>query len=195
MTAPPLDLPALKEIAKAATEGQWAWRGNTDTQQLRLTTWAKGIGECTVMDFERWGMQSASPRFIDADHFMVSGKGLAVYQVARNQGLPDDTPRAHQKVYRADVVDINHPDARHIAAFDPPTVLALIARVENAEALYQARHNHVLAAEEDRNQWRARAEAAEKKIAASLVPTLRTPDFTGPGYEAHPGHDHEDCCK
>lgn len=19
--------------------------------------------------------------------------------------------------------------------------------------------------------------------------------FTGPGYEAHPGHDHEDCCK
>lgn len=22
-----------------------------------------------------------------------------------------------------------------------------------------------------------------------------TPPFTGPGYEAHPGRDHEDCCK
>lgn len=131
---PPLDLAALTVIAKSATPGPWVWRGNTDTQQLRLTAWAKGIGECTVMDFERWGMQSAAPRFIDADHFMVSGKGLAVYQVARNQGLPDGTPRDHPKVYRADVVDINHPDARHMAAFDPPTVLALIARAEAAEA-------------------------------------------------------------
>lgn len=163
---PPLDLAALTVIAKSATPGPWAWRGNTDTQQLRLTAWAKGIGECTVMDFERWGMQSAAPRFVDADHFMVSGKGLAVYQVARNQGLPDGTPRDHPKVYRADVVDINHPDARHMAAFDPPTVLALIARAEAAEAkiaavreLHAAKHGEKPVYASD--DWHAEREPVE----------------------------------
>jgi hypothetical protein len=39
---------------------------------------------------------------------------LAVYEVARNQGLPDDTPRSHPKVYRADVVDVRNPNARFL---------------------------------------------------------------------------------
>lgn len=34
--------------------------------------------------------------------------------------------------------------------------------------------------------------ASSKTFAAILEEPLR---FTGPGYEAHPGHDHEDCCK
>lgn len=37
---------------------------------------------------------------------------LAVYQVARNQGLPDDTPADHSKVYRRDLVDLRSPNAR-----------------------------------------------------------------------------------
>lgn len=40
---------------------------------------------------------------------------LAVFEVARAQGLPDDTPRSHERVYRADIVDVRHPDAQFIA--------------------------------------------------------------------------------
>jgi hypothetical protein len=31
------------------------------------------------------------------------------------RGLPDDTPRDHPKVYRADVVGVNHPNAKALA--------------------------------------------------------------------------------
>lgn len=68
------------------------------------------------------------------DLMCVNARELAVYEVARNQGLPDDTLATDPRIYRHDVVDINHPDAKHIAAFDPPTVLALITRIEELEA-------------------------------------------------------------
>ncbi len=48
--------------------------------------------------------------------FVEFGRELAVYEVARNQGLPDDTPRDHERVYRADVVDVRNSNARFIAA-------------------------------------------------------------------------------
>lgn len=46
----------------------------------------------------------------------VSVEEVAVYQVARSQGLPDDTPRDHPKVYRADIVDVNNPSGKFLAA-------------------------------------------------------------------------------
>jgi hypothetical protein len=36
---------------------------------------------------------------------------------------------------------------------------------------------------------------AQGLLAAPPAPPKPAPTFTGPGYEAHPGHDHEDCCK
>lgn len=60
-----------------------------------------------VMGFTRMGMQGAQPQFVDSSGvFIDAGK--------RNLNAI--------------------PDARHIAAFDPPIVLALIARAETAEA-------------------------------------------------------------
>lgn len=35
--------------------------------------------------------------------------------------------------------------------------------------------------------------ALRERSAARFTP--RPENFTGPGYDAHPGHDHEDCCK
>lgn len=75
---PPLDLTALRDIANAATEGEW---------------WTR--------QFE--------PNVID----IFAGDGAG--------GNPG-------------VAEAWHPeDARHIAAFDPPTVLALLDRLEAAE--------------------------------------------------------------
>lgn len=54
--------------------------------------------------------------FIETDGMFVQhARDHVVYEVARNQKLPDDTPRDHPKVYRADVVDIRNAHARFIA--------------------------------------------------------------------------------
>lgn len=128
----------LRKTAEAATPGPWHWAGNADNHQLYLATWIKGAGRCQVMDFERWGMQSAIPRFLDDESLMMqTAKNRLVFEVARNQGLPDGTPRSHPKVYRADVVDVMHPNAEFIATFDPATVLALLSRLEQAEQAVQ----------------------------------------------------------
>lgn len=41
---------------------------------------------------------------------------LAVYEVARSQGLPDETGRDHPKVYRHDIVDVRNGNGRALAA-------------------------------------------------------------------------------
>ena len=46
---------------------------------------------------------------------LVTGRERAVYEVARNQGLPDDTSRDHPQVYRGDVVGVRNANASFIA--------------------------------------------------------------------------------
>lgn len=128
------NLDTLRNIAEAATPGPWHWSGNAKMNNLYLATWIKGVGRCSVMDFERWGMQQAIPRFLDDDSLMMqTAKDLLVFEVARNQGLPDDTPSSDPRVYRQEVVDVRHPNAKFMAAANPEVVLALLSRLEQAE--------------------------------------------------------------
>ncbi|MGO2030615.1 MAG: ead/Ea22-like family protein [Glutamicibacter ardleyensis] len=190
------DLTDLRKIAEQATPGPWHWSGNADNRQLYLATWIKGAGRCQVMDFERWGMQRAVPRFLDDDSLMMeTAKDLMVYEVARNQNLPDETPRSHPQVYRADVVDVRHPNARFMAAANPETVLALITRLEQAERdLVVVRESQkkiakqfaAMGTEKGKAEWRAReAEAAvarvrelalesQAEVAQMNMPNIRT---------------------
>ena len=62
----------------------------------------------------------------DENHIRRTAEELAVYEVARAQGLPDDTPRDHERVYRADVCDLRAANARYLAAANPAVVLALL---------------------------------------------------------------------
>lgn len=74
--------------------------------------------------------------------FVTPGRDLAVFEVARNQNLPEDTPADHPKVYRHDVVDVRNVNARHIVAARPEIVLRLLAdldRAEKAAAAVEAR--------------------------------------------------------
>jgi hypothetical protein len=100
-----------KALAEAATPGPWHWFGNTKTNQIGLGWWRKGWGRCTVMDFTRWGMQSAQPRFSDQGSMMHDASGMAVWEVNRVATNPKDP-----SLYRHDVVGIRHPDAEFIAA-------------------------------------------------------------------------------
>lgn len=66
--------------------------------------------------------------------FALDARELAVYEVA-----PQATERSDPKVYRADIIDIRHPDARFIAAARE-AVPALIARIRELEATCQVFH-------------------------------------------------------
>ena len=54
-------LDRIEEIAKAATPGPWQWYGNTKMHEVYLATVNRG--RVYVMDFVRWGMAGAQPRF------------------------------------------------------------------------------------------------------------------------------------
>lgn len=117
------DLDELRKIAEEATPGEWMWRGNVDNQEIRLTTRSK-----TVMDFVRWGMRCAAPRF-QVDGLMDRADEMVTFEVARHA-----TSRKDPKVYRGDIVDIRHPDAQFIAAANPSAVLELLAEVDRLRA-------------------------------------------------------------
>ena len=104
-----LDLDALEAKARAARPGPWAWYGNTRMTDVYLAT-VRG-GRNYVMDFVRWGVRGAQPRF-NVGGIMRTTKELAT----------------------GECFSIDHPDAAFIAACDPTTVLALITSLRAAEA-------------------------------------------------------------
>lgn len=119
----PDQLKSLRALCEAATPGPWQWYGNTKTYEVYLAT--KHSGRRFVMDFARWGMGSAQPRFqvtIDGD---ASGAGVMRSLVdlaggdarAKEKGL--DLPALgplFEVDYRRQFVGIGHPDAAFIAA-------------------------------------------------------------------------------
>jgi hypothetical protein len=58
---------------------------------------------------------------------------LVVYQVARAQELPEDTPRDHPKVYRADACDVRNLNGRFIAAA-PQRITELLDTIDDLQA-------------------------------------------------------------
>lgn len=66
-------------------------------------------------------------------HFVTPARELAVFEVARSQNLPDDTPADHPRVYRHDVVDVRNVNARHITTARPEKILRLLADLDRAE--------------------------------------------------------------
>ena len=123
----PIDLDAIRERAAAATPAPWHWRGNYDTQRIRLITWSPRKMERTVMDFVRWGFKGAQPRFQHPMQAMDKASDMVRFEVA-----PDATSRADPRVYRGDIIAIAHPDADFIAHArqDVEDLLAYIAVLE-----------------------------------------------------------------
>lgn len=117
-----MDLDEHERIAKAATPGPWQWFGNTKMFDVCLAT--VHSGRRYVMDFVRWGMAQAQPRF-QIDHGMMSVGDLG--KVEHAQGPVFEVP------YRRQFAGINHPDAIHIAHNSPDVTLKLIARIRELE--------------------------------------------------------------
>lgn len=132
-------LAKVREREQKATPGPWAWFGNTDVRHVYLAT--RGWGRQFIMQFSRWGMQGAQPVFCAGRTWKPDPKGMADFDYAPGatgmtpasempvfEVAPTATHRGDQRVYRADLSGIRHPDAEFIAHAreDVPRLLAII---------------------------------------------------------------------
>lgn len=96
----------------ASLPGRWHWAGNAKHHAVTLSTWVPGYGRVDVLSCRRAGMHGAEFRFCDPDSMMLQPvRELVQYEVCHAATSPDD-PR----VYRHDIDDVRHPDARLIVA-------------------------------------------------------------------------------
>lgn len=159
-------LESIRARHAAASRGPWKWFGYLSNHDVSLE--GRGV---TVMDFVRWGMSGAQPRW-SVKGFLEKLADLVVPDTAAGRGR---------------VTDINHPDARFIAASWQDTkdllgmVDALQARVAEMESRADERREHLLnlqdakrKAESERDALRAFAESfattAEVAVAAHRAP-------------------------
>lgn len=110
------ELKDIEERWNAATAGPWNWDINPKYRQVELET-AKSL---TVMDFVRWGMGGAAPRFRDKENLLHRCDEIM-------EPIPGREHHAHW------AQRINHPDAIAIAAA-PTDVRSLIAEVRRLRA-------------------------------------------------------------
>ena len=126
-----LDTKRLRELCDAATPGPWQWFGNTKTRDVYLATIDRG--RVFVMDFVRWGMTGAQPRFQ-----VRLGEGGGVMRGVGEFG-DEESPLGpkFEVSYRRQFVGIGHPDAAFIAAART-AVPDLIDEVERLRAKLDA---------------------------------------------------------
>lgn len=110
-----IDIAAIDARCAAATPGPWFWTGYKRTRALRLQA-RDGLGSI-VMDFDRWGMADAQPRF-RVDGLMVDAAELPMWREGGGDGRLES-------VAHPDMVFLAH------ARTDLP---ALVARVRELEA-------------------------------------------------------------
>ncbi len=108
-----------KAMLDAATGERWHWAGDIKTRGPELSTWIPGQGRTTVVAAQRLGMRGGQLTF-NVDGLLTASSTLAIREAP----------------YRDDVKDIDHPDARLIAAAPDlaATVVELHERLATVEA-------------------------------------------------------------
>lgn len=140
------------------TPGPWQWFGNANSNACPSVYLATVHGgRRYVMDFVRWGMRGAQPRFQPERGGMIDAKDLLQFEVGDQSIVGIDAARKDASVYRYDVRGINSADARLIAA--APEMLAALIAQEAADEANEVRLNYT--------EWRALEDKAKAlRIAA-----------------------------
>jgi hypothetical protein len=102
----------------AHTPGPWRWKFNAEHKTVDLV----GGRHLTVMDFARWGMGKAVPRFRDTE---VGGMNLMDRLCDKPEWIAPEPGREHHKRWHQLVT---HPDARLIEAAPDMLAALIVAR-------------------------------------------------------------------
>jgi hypothetical protein len=111
-------------MSAAHTPGPWRWEFNASNKTVNLVG-GRPMFDLTVMDFARWGMSKAVPRFRDTE---VDGMNLMDRLCDKPEWIAPEPGREHHKRWHQLVT---HPDARMIAAA-PDLLEALISIAEDS---------------------------------------------------------------
>ena len=106
----------LQAMVDASTPGTWRWFGNARCQNIYLATVERG--RQLIMQFKRWGTQSAQPTFQvhdeKGDGWMLPSVEVLQFEVGDRDIVGYGAANKHGSVYRYDIEGINHPDAKLI---------------------------------------------------------------------------------
>lgn len=131
----------------AHTAGPWRWELNEKSKEIRLCGGEPRF-DLTVIDFARWGMDSAVVRF------RQDVRGMNIMRHARESAAVVPGREHHAEWFKT----LNHPDANLIAA--SPDLLAVVRAVlGDYEAIQRTR------AEPYDDQQRAAMEVLAQRIA------------------------------
>lgn len=89
------------------TPGPWRWELNEEFKSVALVG-GKPRYDKTVMDFVRYGMGHAAPRFND----LIAGNQYNIMERCEKYGVTVQGREHHSRWFK----DLSHPDARLIAA-------------------------------------------------------------------------------
>lgn len=108
------ELKEIRERAEKATPGRWYWHGYKRNKSMYLLSTSNG--HQVVMDFDRWGMHGAIPRF-RVDGIMHRAEKFII---PRQDHKPD-----------GEFYELDHPDADFIAhaRTDIPKLLDEVERL------------------------------------------------------------------
>lgn len=106
------------------TPGPWGWFGDPQNGGFYLAT--RHSGRRYVMGFARMGFNYAQPLF-QVNGVMVDGRDLCRFEVAPNVIGMASAKEPGSGVYRYDITEFDHPDARLIAA--APELLAALEEI------------------------------------------------------------------
>lgn len=87
------------------TPEPWRWELNEESRDVQLCG-GNPKYDMTVMDFVRWGMGGATPRF----NFTLETRGLQIMEPAKKFSKPVEGREHHASWFKS----INHPDANRI---------------------------------------------------------------------------------
>lgn len=105
--AAPCSVPAPKLSHAAPTPGPWRWEVNLKSKAIQLCG-GRPRFDLTVMDFVRWGMGGAAPRFLRP----MNGSTLMLMEQATRWAEVVPGREHHSEWFRT----LNHPDAQLITA-------------------------------------------------------------------------------
>lgn len=132
------DYAKLRELHPKATQGTWQWFGSLKMKEVYLATYERG--RQIVMDFDRWGMGNAQPRF--QVRFNVGGGVMCkLADLSEYTGYGpkmEVEPDSKGRYYRTQFAGISHPDAEWIAAACPTVIGNLLDDLDAARAELKA---------------------------------------------------------